>query len=100
MKTPWPDVVSRFDALWAGNMPMDLAFLDRYLAGHGYGPEPVVPARPKRPRRPSMRSLIARAEKAGKPVSSVTIDGTTLHFGEPEQPSTNPWDEVLRREPH
>jgi hypothetical protein len=59
-------------------------------------------AKPRTPRKPSVSKLIAQAEKAGKPVSSVTTpDGVTLHFGKTEQAiSLNPWDEVLPREPH
>jgi hypothetical protein len=44
-------------------------------------------------RKASLRTLIKRAEKAGKTVSSVTTpDGTVLHFGEPQPTeATNPW---------
>jgi hypothetical protein len=63
-------------------------------------PDPISPA--KRQRKPSVGTLIKQAEKSGKPVTSVTTpDGTVLHFGEPEQATqSNPWDEVLSREPH
>jgi hypothetical protein len=52
----------------------------------------------RRPRKPSIRTLIKQAEKAGKPVSSVTTrDGTTLHFGESESTdASNPWLADLR----
>jgi hypothetical protein len=61
-------------------------------------PVPVIhiegpPPKPRGKRKPSIATLIARAEKAGKAVTSVTTpDGTVLHFGEP-QPSeaNNPW---------
>jgi hypothetical protein len=51
------------------------------------------PAKPQRKRKPSLRTLIAQAEKAGKPVTSVTMpDGVTLKFGAPEATeATNPW---------
>jgi hypothetical protein len=44
-----------------------------------------LPAR-KRQRKPSIASLIKRAEKTGKTVTSVTTtaDGTTINFGEGE----------------
>jgi hypothetical protein len=48
---------------------------------------------PQRTRKPSVSTLIARAEKKGKTVTSVTApDGTVLHFGElaPTEAS-NPW---------
>jgi hypothetical protein len=62
---------------------------------------PSFPTR-KRQRKPSIRTLIKQAEKAGKPVSSVTTpDGVTLHFGKTGQATDlNPWDEVLPREPN
>jgi hypothetical protein len=56
--------------------------------------QPSDPPKPatKRKRRPSVRSLVKQAERTGKQVTSVTVDGTTLHFGsEPEPTETNPW---------
>ena len=49
--------------------------------------------RKRKPRKPSIDRLIKQAEKAGKPVISVTLpDGTKLHFGEFEAgEATNPW---------
>jgi hypothetical protein len=52
------------------------------------------PAKPHRKRKPSLRALIAQAEKAGKPVTSVTTpEGITLRFDQPESPAeaSNPW---------
>jgi hypothetical protein len=48
---------------------------------------------PQRTRKPSVSTLIARAEKKGKTVTSVTApDGTVLHFGEPQPTeASNPW---------
>jgi hypothetical protein len=51
----------------------------------------------KRARRPKVSALIAEAEKAGKKVSSLTVDGVTLTFVEPE---VNEWDKVLIRDKH
>jgi len=51
----------------------------------------------KRARRPKVGALIAEAEKAGKKVLSLTIDGVTLKFGELD---VNEWDEVLPRDNH
>jgi len=47
----------------------------------------------QRKRKPSVSTLIARAEKKGKTVTSVTApDGTVLHFGEPQPTeAANPW---------
>ena len=47
----------------------------------------------QRTRKPSVSTLIARAERKGKTVTSVTApDGTTLHFGEPPPTeAANPW---------
>ena len=62
-------------------------------------PRPIIyvdkppPARRVGRRKPSIATLIKRAEKAGKTVTSVTTpDGTVLHFGEltPTEAS-NPW---------
>lgn len=50
-------------------------------------------AKPTHQRKPSVRSLISRAQKAGKTVASITTpEGYTLTFGE-AQPSeaSNPW---------
>jgi hypothetical protein len=49
--------------------------------------------KPHKPRRPSISKMIAQAEKAGKPVTSITTpDGMTLRFGEPEPGALeNPW---------
>jgi hypothetical protein len=50
---------------------------------------PSVRRRQRAARKASIRSLIAAAEKAGKPVTSVTMpDGTVLHFGEPAPMTT------------
>ena len=67
-------------------------------------PRPIIyvdkppPARRVGSRKPSIATLIKRAEKAGKTVTSVTTpDGTVLHFGE-AQPSEakNPWLDDLK----
>ena len=58
-------------------------------------------AREKRQRKPSLRTLIAQAEKSGKPVSSVTTsDGVTLRFGEPESEIRNELDEWIAKRAH
>jgi hypothetical protein len=58
---------------------------------------PLPPAR--KARKPSIATLIKRAEKAGKAVTSITTpDGTTISFGGESTTTTaatNPWDEVL-----
>ena len=62
-------------------------------------PRPIIyvdkppPARHAGRRKPSIATLIKRAEKAGKTVTSVTTpDGTVLHFGEPQPTeANNPW---------
>lgn len=52
----------------------------------------------KRKRKPSVSTLIARAEKKGKTVTSITTpDGTVLSFGEPQPTeASNPWLVDLR----
>jgi hypothetical protein len=52
----------------------------------------IVAAR-KRPRKPGIATLVKRAEKTGKTVTSVTTpDGTTINFGNPEpSEANNPW---------
>jgi hypothetical protein len=54
-----------------------------------------LPAR-KRQRKPSIASLIKRAEKTGKTVTSVTTtaDGTTINFGESKPADATADDEV------
>jgi hypothetical protein len=46
-----------------------------------------------RSRTPSIATLVKRAEKTGKTVTSITTrDGTTINFGDPEPSETNnPW---------
>jgi hypothetical protein len=55
--------------------------------------ERSVVSQPRRQRKPSIRTLIQQAEKAGKPVTSVTTpDGITLRFDQPEPAeASNPW---------
>ena len=52
---------------------------------------PVKPAR--KPRRQSISKMIEEADKAGKPLASITMpDGTKLDFGKPESAEPeNPW---------
>jgi hypothetical protein len=56
----------------------------------------------RKPRRPSISKMIAQAEKAGKPVTSITTpDGMTLRFGEPEPAAPEnprPLDEFRTKE--
>jgi hypothetical protein len=49
-------------------------------------------AAPKR-RKPSIATLVKRAEKTGKAVTSITTrDGTTINFGDPKpSEANNPW---------
>jgi hypothetical protein len=49
--------------------------------------------RPHKPRKPSIATLVKRAEKTGKTVTSITTpDGTTIHFGETKPTdASNPW---------
>src|SRR5262249_55829224 len=52
-------------------------------------------AAPLRTRKPSIATLVKRAEKTGRPVTSVTtLDGITIRFDEskPTDADTNPWD--------
>ena len=54
---------------------------------------PQPQPQPRRQRRSSVGTLIKRAEKEGKCVTSITMpDGTVLHFGEPQPTAaSNPW---------
>ena len=61
------------------------------------------PARkPRKPRRLSISKMIEQAEKAGKPLASLTLpDGTKLDFSKPESAEMeNPWslDEFRTKE--
>jgi hypothetical protein len=54
----------------------------------------ILDARPmRRKRKPSIATLVKRAEKTGKTVTSITTpDGTTIHFGDAEpSAANNPW---------
>jgi hypothetical protein len=50
--------------------------------------------RERRERKPSVATLIKRAEKAGKTVTSVTVDGVTLMFDQPSPAKRNSWDDL------
>ena len=61
----------------------------------------------KRPRvrKPTFASVARQASKAGIPVASYAVDPDgriTVIVGQPDTTAnnSNPWDEVLRREPH
>jgi hypothetical protein len=63
--------------------------------------ERSVVSKPPRQRKPSLRTLIAQAEKAGKPVTSITTpDGTKIAFGEPEAEKRNELDEWIAKHAH
>jgi hypothetical protein len=65
----------------------------------------AIPAKSRRqrnPRRPSIKTMIEQAEKAAKPLASITLaDGTKLDFGQPEpvKPDNSwPLDEFRTKE--
>jgi hypothetical protein len=64
---------------------------------------PTMRSRQRKPRKPSVGRLIRQAEKAtGKAVTSITTDGVTLTFGEPQPTeANNPWladlDKVIKQ---
>lgn len=75
--------------------------LKAYLAGMpAVARVDILGARPraKRPRKPSIATLVKRAEKTGKTVTSITTaDGTTINFGAPEpSEANNPWLDDLK----
>jgi hypothetical protein len=53
------------------------------------------PAREPRERKPSVVTLIKRAEKNGKKVTSVTVDGVTFTFGEAQAEPKSATDREL-----
>jgi hypothetical protein len=54
-------------------------------------------AAPKRSRKPSIATLVKRAEKTGKTVTSVTTaDGTTINFGDTSE-SENALDQWIAK---
>jgi len=62
------------------------------------------PTRRRKKRKPNLASALKQASKAGVAVAGATItaDGVTLEFGQPDavKTNTNPWDEVLDHERH
>jgi hypothetical protein len=47
---------------------------------------------PRRQRKPSIATLVKRAEKTGKTVTSITTpDGTTINFSQEPGEANNPW---------
>jgi hypothetical protein len=80
-------VIREIDAALAGFSPSErIRIIRKTRQLLGFAPPPVesdnCPTRgPRKARRASIRKLIADAEKAGKPVTSVTLpDGTKLDF--------------------
>ena len=65
-------------------------------------PRQRKPRQPGKPRRPSIKQMVEGAEKAGKPLASITLpDGTKLDFSKPEPAEPeNPWplDEFRTKE--
>jgi hypothetical protein len=76
-------ILARFAAV---RTPRPIIYVDKYV-------DKPPAARRVGSRKPSIATLIRRAEKAGKTVTSVTTpDGTVLHFGEPQPTeASNPW---------
>ena len=89
--------------------PLLRRLVDSYRARHPSPPPPDglrTPAeaarKTRKPRRLSVSKMIEQAEKAGKPLASLTLpDGTKLDFGKPDlaEPE-NPWplDEFRTKE--
>jgi len=50
--------------------------------------------RKRRARKPRIDTMIRQAEKAGKIVMSVTVEGVTLTFGQPRPAKHNSWDDL------
>lgn len=50
--------------------------------------------RKRRERKPNVAALIKRAEKNGKKVTSVTVDGVTLMFDQPSPARRTSWDDL------
>ena len=58
---------------------------------------PKAPRRQYKPRRPNISKMIEEAEKAGKPLASITMpDGTKLDFSKAEQRG-NEFDEWIAK---
>jgi hypothetical protein len=88
-KTKLEQHLEKLRLMWcAGHLPDDAFPLVKAALA-----EAAVKAKPQHTRKPSVSTLIARAERKGKTVTSVTApDGTTLHFGEPPPTeAANPW---------
>jgi len=82
------------EALWRMLVDAEMAGEAKAKAQSPSPPEAQPqPPLARKPRKLGIVTIIRHAEKAGRPVTSITTpDGTVLHFGEP-QPSeaTNPW---------
>jgi hypothetical protein len=87
---PWVDEV--VDRIWRYGKP-DPGMALACPTQQSKTPAPRAARKLRKPRRPSISKMIAQAEKAGKPVTSITTpDGMTLRFGEPEPGALeNPW---------
>jgi hypothetical protein len=69
----------------------------RFAVTVGQPPSKLAKPASRRARKPSVRSLVKQAERSGKKVMSVTVDGTTLHFGPQPDIESNPWRDDLRK---
>jgi len=67
-------------------------------AGMVLGLNTTKPRRQHKPRVPRLSTMVKRAEKSGKKVTSViTPDGTTIRFDEPQPTeASNPWLDDLK----
>jgi hypothetical protein len=60
-------------------------------------PQPEQPPHRRRQRKPSIATLVKRAEKTGKAVTSITTpDGTTINFSQEPGEANNPWLDDLK----
>jgi hypothetical protein len=73
-----------FRELRAALPPAQAEAVEAILCGPFYdGPYKVSGAAARKPRKPSIATLIKRAEKSGRPVTSITMpDGTTINFSQ------------------
>ena len=84
------EAVPRF-ALWASN-PENFEFVRMLLAAR----RALRRVRPSR--KPRLATLVKRAEKTGKTVTSITLpDGTTINFGEPHADTVTPLEQWRKR---
>jgi hypothetical protein len=92
---PVDDILKRIDCTTLSLSPDDYEAGRRSYAALRYnGADAAKPERKRRERKPNVATMIKQAEKTGKTVTSVTVEGVTLTFDQPSPAKRTSWDDL------